>query len=215
MTKGELYLLLGTLSFALLTFLAGIGQLTGHRPVQKDWKGTMATIREASSFSDTEEDRPIHKLVGVFLVLISLVAAVLYFVPATRGIAFSALCGGASLFMFLHAFYLGVLLPVRCTQRVFAEYIGYRSIPRFRFFGFPQFSFEWDGKRYFSTAFLNFHRDKTFVRQYWQIRKYPVFINPHDPYEICTGRLGATPILCVLLGLLLLGASLASLLYLP
>ncbi|MBQ1576342.1 MAG: hypothetical protein IIZ83_05215 [Oscillospiraceae bacterium] len=208
MTKVELYSLLAILSFSFISFNLGVAQLKGHRPIQKDWKGKTATIREVTSFFEREEDRSIHKLVGVFLVLISLVAAVLYLVPATRGIVFCVLCGSCALLMLFFAVYYGVVVPLRCTQRVCADFLLLKHSLRLPYC-YPVFGFEWNGHYCITTAYANIHFQNEFLQIDNLHPQYPIFINPRDPFEICTSRCGGTAIRCLTWFLIFLGLSVA------
>ena len=158
----------------------------------------------ALEFGDKERARPIHGAVAFFSLLHSLAVAAAWLIPGLREYSPPVFFGGASLFMFVYAFHLGVLVPLRCTRHVPASYLIWHPIYR-SYYGFPTFLYQWDGKTYVSTAWLNLRHHEVFLQQYCTPCQYSIFINPRDPYEICTSRSGAAPVLSALLGLILLG----------
>ena len=195
---------MGKIDYSLLVvalFLVFFGAVFLHSSYAA--RRRLKTGKNAIEFGDEERARSIHLVPSFILFFHGRALAVFCLTPVLRQYSLPLLWGGFSLLLFSYAFYLGILLPLRCQQCVLATYWGCTPLLRFPGVGFPRFTFKWDGKRYFSTARLNCRRKESLSRQYCVEQQYPVFINPHDPYEVCTSRFGLIPILFALLGVIL------------
>ena len=145
---------------------------------------------------------PYRMAVSGFSVVIGLLLLVFCIVPSLNPIAQPFFSCSAAAVMFGAGIYLGIVRPLRCTQRVLARYEGYAF--SFRGFASPRFCVEWEGKTY-TAATGQSQRVRRLNRLYTESFQYPVSINPRNPYELVrTRRFGFTAGGFFLLGILCL-----------